>query len=167
MSPSSVGDVQVRCTFWLVGPRATQLRPRTDPGLTVEVAAGGLGRGGVDGPVPEQATISRSDAAVASTVALRAQFIASLLSFGSAEPRSGYRHSAVRRSEPDVVAARRADIASFDSPPRERTEARDSTTDDQRFSSKRSLRRARLWTSRISFPREGSFSSVALISWST
>jgi hypothetical protein len=41
----------------------------------------------VDVPVPEHATVSRSDAAVATTVALRAQFIASLLSFGSAEPR--------------------------------------------------------------------------------
>jgi hypothetical protein len=54
--------------------------------LTLEAAVGGLGRGGVDVPVPEHATISRSDAAVATTVALRAQFIASLLSFGSAEP---------------------------------------------------------------------------------
>jgi hypothetical protein len=44
--------------------------------LTLEVAAGGLGRGGVDVPVPEHATISSSDAAVGTMVARRAQFIA-------------------------------------------------------------------------------------------
>jgi hypothetical protein len=47
--------------------------------LTLEVAAGGLERGGVDLPVPEHATISRSDAAVGTRVARRPQFMASLL----------------------------------------------------------------------------------------
>jgi len=62
------------------------------------VAAGELERGGVDPPVPEHATISKSDAAVGTMVARRTKFIASspqgFRSFPSLGPR--FRYGSVR-----------------------------------------------------------------------